>query len=225
MRSDSVFSTSSLQAYLSLIMLCGIALALSIQPPARIAAILSSGSTYPASLFHLAFVLLFGMFAVNRGAVIAKNTSVRILQLKVILRFLEHIAYGLLLLLPYVVFSRALLPDRLAGIFILILYVAVSSLFFCLVSFRLELRSNRWKSGAFLQRYGLYAAFCLVPFGVGMSHRSLSVILSVSPIGVVARIIGGASAIDLVVGFLVPSVGILWLLIRLQRIDRRPHAI
>lgn len=225
MRSDSVFSTSSLQAYLSLIILCGIALALSIQPPARIAAILSSGSTYPASLFHLAFVFLFGMFAVNRGAVVAVNTSARILQLKLIFRLLAHIIYGLLLLLPYFVFSRALLPDRLAGIVILVLYVAVSSLFFCLVSFRLELRSNRWKSGAFLQRYGLYAAFCLVPFGIGMSHRSLSVILSISPIGLAARIIGGASAIDLFVGFLVPSVGILWLLTRLQRIDRRPHAI
>lgn len=225
MRSDHVFSTSSLQAYLSLILLCGIALALSIQPSLRIAALHVSYFSYAPRLFHLTFVFLFGMFAVNRGAVIAANTSARILRLKLVFRFLEPIAYGLLLLLPYFVFSRALLPDRIAGIFILVLYVAVSSLFFCLVSFRLELRGNRRRRGAFLLRYGLYTAFCFVPFGIGMSHRSLSVILSISPIGLATRIIGGASAIDLSVGFLVPSIGILWLLTRLRRIDRRHHAI
>ena len=222
MRSDSVFSTSSLQAYLSLTVLCGIALALSIQPSSRIVALHFS---HPPSLFHLAFVFLFGMFSVNRGAVIAANTSARILRLKLVFRFLEHIAYGLLLLLPYLVFSRALLPAGIAGIFILVLYVAVLSFFFCLLSFRLELRGNSRRRGAFLLRYGLYAAFCLVPFGIGMSHRSLSVILSVSPIGLATRIIEGASAIDLFAGFLVPSIGILWLLTRLRRIDRRHHAI
>lgn len=225
MRSDSVFSTSSLQAYLSLVLLCGIALVLSIQPSSRIAELRASDFAYPPSLFPLAFVSIFGLFAVNRGAVIAANTSVRIFRLKLILRFLEHIAYGLLLLLPYFVCCRALLPDRVAGIFVLVLYVAVSSLFFCLVSFQLELRGHRRRREAFLLRYGLYAAFCLIPFGIGMSHRSFSAILSVSPIGLATRIIGGASAIDLLVGFLVPSIGILWLLTRLRRIDRRHHAI
>ena len=223
MRSDSVFSTSSLQVYLSLIVLCGIALALSIQSSSRIASL--HFFSHSPSLFHLAFVLLFGMFAVNRGAVIAANTSARILRLKLVFRFLEHIACGLLILLPYLVFSRALLPARIAGIFILILYVAVYSFFFCLASFRLELRSNRRRRGAFLLRYGLYAAFCLVPFGIGMSHPSLSGILSASPIGLTTRIIEGASGIELFVGFLVPSIGIFWLFTRLRRIDRRHHAI
>ncbi|MEE8593163.1 MAG: hypothetical protein V3T03_03440 [Candidatus Bipolaricaulota bacterium] len=225
MRSDSVFSTSSLQAYLSLTVLCGIALALSIQPPLRIAALHASGVFHPPSLFHLAFVFLFGLFSVNRGAVIAANTSARILRLKLMFRFLTHIAYGLLLLLPYFVYSRALIPSRLAGMFIIVLYVAVSSLFFCLVSFQLDLRGDHRERGAFFLRYGFYAAFCLVPFGIGMSHRSLSVVLSVSPIGLATRIIGGASATELVVGFLVPSIGILWLLTRPRRIDRRHLAI
>ena len=223
MRSDSVFSTSSLQVYLSMTVLCGIALALSIQPSSRIAA-LPFFSHWP-SLFHLAFVLLFGMFAVNRGAVIAANTSARILRLKLVFRFLEHIAYGLLLLLPYLVFSRALLPARIAGVFVLSLYVVVLAFFFCLVSFRLEIRSGRRRPGAFLLRYSLYATFCLVPFGIGMSHPSLSCILSASPIGFATRIIEGASAIELFMGFLIPSIGILWLLTRLRRIDGRHHAV
>jgi len=224
-RSDSVFSMSSLQAYLSLTVLCGIALALSIQPSLRIAAVHASDLSHLPSLFHLVFVFLFGLFSINRGAVIAANASARILRLKLMFRFLEHIACGLLLLLPYFVYSRALLPAKIAGIFILVLYVAVSSLFFCLVSFRLEQRGDHRKRGAFLLRYGLYATFCLVPLAVGMSHRSLSVILSVSPIGLATRVIGGASAIELFVGFLVPSSGILWLLNGLRRINRRHLAI
>ncbi|MCK4570584.1 hypothetical protein KAT84_01415 [Candidatus Bipolaricaulota bacterium] len=225
MRSDTVFSTSSLQAYLTLVFLCGIALALSIQPASRIAALRASNISYLPGLFHLAFVFLFGLFAVNRGAVVAANASARISHLKLILRFLEHIVYGLLLLLPYLLFSRALLSDRIIGLFILASYTAVSSLFFCLVSYRLELRGNRRKRNAFLLRYGFYGAFCLVPFGIGMSHRSLSLLLGASPIGLATRIIGEASAIELLIGFLVPILGILWLLTRRRRFDRRHYAV
>lgn len=225
MRSDTVFSTSSLQAYLSLVFLCGIALMLSIQPTSRIATLHASDLSYLPGLFHLAFVFLFGLFAVNRGAVVAAAAAPRIPHLKLILRFLEHIAYGLLLLLPYLLFSRALLSDRIVGLFILVSYTAVSSLFFCLASFQLELRGNRRKQNAFLLRYGFYLAFCLVPFGIGMSHRSLSLLLGASPMGLATRIIGEASAIELLTGFLVPILGILWLLTRRQRFDRRHHAV
>ena len=225
MRSDSVFSTSSLLAYLSLILLYGIALALSIQPPARIAAFHASNLSYPSGLFPIVAVVLFGLFAVNRGSIVAANVSTRIKRLKPVLRFIEPISYGLILLFPYFVYSRALLSGRTGGIIVLVTYTAVSSLFFCLTSFQLELRANRERRSAFLLRYGLYAACCLVPLGIGVSHRSLSLVLSASPIGIATQIIRGASASELFVGFLVPSMGILWILTRCRRPDRRHHAI
>ena len=225
MRSDTVFSSSSLQAYLSLVLLCGIALALSIQPASRIAVLRTSDVSYPPGLFHLAFVFLFGLFSLNRGAVVAANASARIPHLKLILRFLECIAYGLMLLLPFLLFSRALLSEPVLGLLLLVSYTAVSSLFFCLASFRLELRGNQRKRSAFLIRYGFYIAFCLVPVGIGMSHSSLSLVLNASPIGLATRIIGGGSALELIIGFLVPLLGTLWLLTRRRRFDRRHHAV
>jgi len=133
-RSDSVFSASSLQAFLSLILLCGIALILSIQSPSRIASLHVSNLPHWSGLFHVGSVFLFGLFAVNRGSVIAASTASQMRQLKLALRLLAHITYGLLLLLPYFVFSRALLAGRLAGIVSHVAYMAVSALFLGLAS-------------------------------------------------------------------------------------------
>jgi hypothetical protein len=218
-RSDTVFSTSSLQAYVSLVFLSGIALALSIQPSTRIAALRASDVSYPPGLFHISLVFFFGVFAISRGAVLAANIPARLSHTKLILRFLEHIAYGLLLV------SRSLVSSGAMSLIALVLYVAISSLFFCLVSLRLEQRSDHRKQGAFLLRYGSYFAFSLVPFGVGFSHPSLSLFLSASPVGFASRLIGGASALEVVTGFLIPILGILWILTRRQRFDRRPHAV
>ena len=225
MRSDTVFSTSSLQAYLSLVMLCGIALALSIPPAARISSLRVSDVSYPPGLFHIAFILLFGLFSINQGAIIAANISSRLSRLKLVFRFAAHIAYGLAILSPYLVFSRTLMPSGTAGLIALILYTAISSLFFGLASFHLELRSGHRKQSAFLLRYSCYAAFCVVPFITVLSHSSLLLFLSVSPVGFATRIIGGASAMEVITGFFIPLLGILWILTRRQRFNRRPHAV
>ncbi len=225
MRSDSVFSTGSLQACFLLVLLCGIALALSIQPESPISALRVSDMSYSPDLFYLAFAFLFGLFAVNRGAVVAENASKWVSHLKLALRLLAHIAYGLLLLFPFLLFSRAFLSEHVFGLSFLILYTAVSSFFFCLASFRLELRGIQRKRSAFLLRYGLYIAFCLVPVGIGAAHPSLSLFPSASPIGLSSHIIEGASALELVIGFLVPIVGILWLFTRRRRFDWRHHAV
>ncbi|MBU1048577.1 hypothetical protein KKG90_01000 [Candidatus Bipolaricaulota bacterium] len=225
MRTDTVFSTSSLQAYLSLVVLCGIALGLSIQPAVTIAALRASDITYPPGLFHMSFVLIFGLFAINRGAIVAANISSRVSHLKLVLRFLEHIGYGLMLLLPFIIYSRALIPSGTAGLITLVAFTAIAAVFFCLISLRLELRGTHRRRGAFLLRYGCYLAFCLIPFGIGLSHPSLVLFVSASPIGFATRVIEGASASEIAIGFLVPVLGILWILTRRQRFDRRHHAV
>jgi hypothetical protein len=224
-RSDSVFSSGSMQGLLTLVILSGIALAISIQPPARIAAADASDLSYLPSLFPLVAVFLFGAFAVGRGALIALNASTRRLGFKQGRLFAEHILCGLLLVIPYFLFSRPIVPTRGAGVALLVLYLALSAVFFGLVSFRLEVRSSQTKRGTFLLRYGIYLTFCAVPLGIGMSSRALSIVLSLSPIGSAMQIARGASAGALSISFLVPFVGIVLTLARLRRIERRPHAI
>ncbi len=225
MRTDTVFSTSSLQAYLSLVFLCGVALALSIQPAVAISAIRTSDMRYPPGLFHMSFILIFGLFSINRGSLIAANITAHVARAKLVLRFAEHIAYALVLLTPYFLYSRSLIPRGVFSLVVLILYSAVMSLFFCLVSFRLEQRGGHRKQSAFLLRYGTFLAFCLIPFGIGLSVPSLNAFVNVSPVGFASRMIVGASAFDIAIGFLVPIFGIFWLLTRRQRFDRRHHAV
>jgi len=225
MRSDTVFSTSSLQAYLSLILFCGVALAASIQPASRIATLHASDIAYPPGLFTLSFVFFFGLFSINRGAIIAANTATRISHAKLLLRNLEHIVYGLILLSPYLVFSRSLLPNGGSDLLVLVLYTVIMSLFLCLVSFHLERRDAHRKRRAFLLRYGSYLAFCFIPLGAGISHSSLSFFVTASPIGFALRIMEGATTLELITGFFVATAGVLWVLTRRQRFDRRPHAV
>jgi hypothetical protein len=224
-RSDSVFFSASLQAHLALVLLCGISLALSIQPASELAALRTLRSAQLPYLFHVFTVFVFGLFAVSRGAVLAANTGPRILRVRPMLHLLSHLGCGVLLLLPYFVYSRALLPGRGATLFVLLVYMTTMALFFSLASFRLGVRGHRNNRDAFLARYGVYVLFCLLPLGVGVSHPSLSTALAVSPIGFVMEIIAGPSTAKWFIGFCVPLLGILWMLTRLRQVDGRYHAI
>lgn len=225
MRSDTIFSANSLQADVSLVLFCGVALAASIQPASRIATLSASTIAFPPGLFTVSFVFFFGLFSINRGAIIAEHAAKRLSHTRLILRSLEHIVFGLILLSPYLVFSRSLLPNGGRDLLVLVLYTAMSALFLCLASFHLACRDTIRKRGNFLLRYGAYLAFCVIPLGVGVSHASLSFFTAVSPIGVAIQVMEAATALDLITGFSAVIAGAVWILTRKQRFDRRPHVV
>jgi hypothetical protein len=225
MRSDAVFSTGALQAHLTLVALSGIALAASIQPASRIAALRVSSLTYPPTLFPLAVTFLFGVFAVSRGAAMAASAEGRFIRSRLLLRVVEQMAFGLLILLPYHLFSRALLPAKTPGMMILVVYSLFASVFLCLASLRLEARGARRRRGAFLLRYGFLLAVFVLPVPIGLLSSRSSIVLALSPIGFAMKAVEGISVSHAIVGFAIPTMGIILSLTGIGRIDRRHHAV
>ena len=225
MRTDSVFSPSAVQAHLIMLLASGISLALSIQPATQIAALRVSALAYSPAIFPVVTTLSFGLFSVSRGAAIAGESGGRIVRSRLVLRVMQSIAFGLLALLPFYLFSRSLLLTRAWGVLMLVSHALLLGLFVALASFYLETQRVRERRSAFLLRYGFYLAFCLVPFALGTISGSLSVLLSLSPIGFAIEAIHGLSPTEALLGYLVPCSGLVWVLMRLQRLDRRHHAI
>jgi len=225
MRPESVFSMASLQGFLTVVIACGIALLLSIHPGARVAALHGSRWIIPPSSFHIVYVLMLGFLGVGRGALIAANLPLRVFRPKLYGQIAQHIVLAQLLVLPLLVFSRSVFPDRSGSLLLLFVYATLISFLFALVSYRLDLRGMRRKRSAFLLRYGIYVGYVLIPFGLGISTRALSGFVSLSPIGVTQQIVGEISALPLVVAFLFPVLATLLLLVRGRPTLRRGHEV
>jgi len=225
MRTDSVFSPGALQAHLTMLLASGISLALSIQPSTQIAALRVSALAYSPAIFPVVTTLSFGLFSVSRGAAIAGESGGRIVRSRLVLRAVQSITFGLLALLPFYLFSRSLLLTRAWGVLALVSHTFLLGLFVALASFYLETQRVRERRSAFLLRYGFYLAFCLVPFALGTVSSSVSILLSLSPIGFAMAAMRGLSVTEALLGYLVPCLGLASILMRLQRLDRRHHAI
>ncbi len=224
MRTDSVFSASALQAHVAMILVSGLSLALSIQPPTQISALRVAAMTYSPMIFPLVTTLIFGLFAVSRGALLASEAGDRIARARLLLRAIQQISFGLVVLVPFYVFSRALLPTGTWGVVALLGYSFLFGLFVCVASFHLERHRVRKRRSAFLLRYAVYLALCVIPFALGTISESVSLLLTVSPIGFAIEVVQGISVAQAVSGCVVPFLGLMGVLMRLQRADRRHHA-
>jgi len=224
MRTDSVFSASALQAHIAMILISGISLAVSIQPPTQISALRVAALAYSPMIFPVVTTLVFGLFAVSRGALLASEAGNRLVRSRLVLRAMQQISFGLLVLLPFYVFSRALLPTGTRGVLALLGYSLLFGLFACVASFHLESHRVRERRSAFLLRYTFYLAFCLIPFALGTISESVSFFLSLSPMGFAIEVVQGISAVQAALGCVVPFLGLIIVLMRLQRADRRHHA-
>lgn len=227
MKSKSIFSPLSLQAYMTLLIVGGISLGISIQPASTISQLRSASISNPPGFFHIAFILLIGLFAVNRGAVLAHDVPRHASRRRILGGLLPHLAFALLLFLPYLIYARALLPTVWGGTLAFVFYALELGLFIGLAALRLEHREGHPSRSGFLLRYGLFIGYCLVPYGVGLAHPALVPIITISPAGMAFHLIDGAVALNTTLGFLTPLVGVLGLLIlRSRRTDyRRHHAI
>ena len=225
MRSDRSPSLASSQSLLALVILSGMALAISIQSPSKIAAAYAADLSRLPLLFPATTAVFLGVFAMTRGAAVAARTTVRRLRWATVLLLGENIFCAIALLIPYFVFSRAVVPAGGGGIALALVYMVPSCFFFALLSFGLEVRHRQGKRGSFALRYSLYLLLCGVPIGLSALTSLPPVVASLSPIGVTLQMVRGAETSEIVVGLLAPVVGILVSVIFLRRIGRRPHAI
>lgn len=224
MRTDSVFSISALQGHLALLLISGISLLLSIQPASPISVLRGAPVVYSPIVFPLVTTLAFGLFAIARGALLAGDAGSHVVRARLLLRVIQHVSFGLVAVFPLCLYSRSILQTRAIGVVVLMAYMFLLGVFACVASFRVEARRLHAGRSAFAVRYGLYIAFCLVPFVAGTLLQSVSILVIVSPIGFAVQAVGGVSIVQAIVGCAVPCIGLIWILARLPRVHRRYHA-
>lgn len=221
-RSDSVLSSGAVQGYFLLLLACGAGLLFSIPTGSRVAQLMELRWSPSPLSFHLTYVTLVGLLGTFRGIAAAGWDR---LKWRTLSKLLGHILFGQAILLPYMFFSRALLPGRELVVPLLIAYTMLVAFMLALVALRLSLWGAARRSHTFLLQYALVGLLFLVPWALGLVPGVPSTTALLSPIGATREIAGSAPAIELLIAFAFPSVMILVQLPRLRHLIRRHHAV
>jgi len=221
-RSDSVLSSGAVQGYFLLLLACGAGLLLSIPAGARVAQLMELRWSPSPLVFHLTYVTLVALFGTFRGIAAARWDR---LKWKTLLKLAWHVLFAQVILLPYMLFSRALLPGRELVAPLLVLYTTLLAFMLALIALRLALWGAARRSHTFLLQYALVALLFLVPWALGLLPGVPSTIALLSPIGATIEIAGSAPAIELLIAFAFASLLILVQLPHLRHLIRRHHAV
>lgn len=219
---SSVLSSRAVQGYYLLLVACGIALVFSIPPITRVAQLMQPHWEPPPQTFFAVYVTISALLGLARGASAASWGRVR---WNTILSLSVHAAFGQFLVLPLLVFSRALLPGRDVALVLLVAYSLLAILMFSLIALRLELWGSARRTRPFILQYTIFALFLIVPPAFSFLARTPSIVTVFSPLGAALRILQPASATELVVAFVFVLLIILIQLLRIRRLIRRAHAV
>ncbi len=218
----SVLSSRALQGYYFLLVACGIGILLSIPPATRVAQLMEPHWDPPPQTFFVVYVTITALLGLARGSAAASWGRVRWSTLLVLL---VHTLFGQLLALPFLVFSRALLPGRDTALVLLVVYSTLAALMFSLIALRLELWGTVRRSRPFVLQYTVFGLILAVPWVVSIIAQVPPIVAVLSPIGAALRIMHPASAAEnsTALVFALLMIGIQLLSIR--RPIRRHHAV
>ena len=191
-RAYVLLDRESWRPFFTLVFFTGVALVLSV-PGARAVGDLARASFLVRTpTFFYALTLFMGLLGLGIGATSAERGErgermVRCLLLRVLL--------GEFLVLPYLVFSRALFPGREGAFALVILYTTLVSLLCAIVS-RLVEQPLRWRSSTgFLVKYVFFLGYNAVP---------LAGVPLLSPLGATRVLLEGATPVAAAAAFALP---------------------
>lgn len=221
-RNDSVFSSSAVQGYSLLLLACGGALLFSIPSATRVSGLMGSHWEPSPLLFHLTYLTLMSLFGMFRGIAAARWYR---LQWGTLLRLAGHILFAQLILLPYLIFARALLPGKSMVTPLLGVYATLAACMFSMIGLRLNVWGSARRAHTFVVQYTIFGLLLLLPWVIGLVPRIPSSIAVLSPVGAALRIVQDGSALELSVafGFVLSMVCIQ--LFWTRRLIRRSHAV
>lgn len=182
----------SWRPFFTLVFFAGLALVLSVPGVRTVGNLAGASLLVRTPTFFYTLALFMGLLGLGIGATSAERGErgagmVRCLLLRVLL--------GEWLVLPYLVFSRALFPGREGAFALVILYTTLVSLLCAIVS-RLVEQPLRWRSSTgFLVKYVLFLSYNVVP---------LAGIPFLSPLGATRLLLEGATPAATAAAFAVP---------------------
>ena len=187
----ALIDKESLQPFFSLLLFCGIALILSIPPARRIQHFDAFSLLSGIPAYFYAHALFIGIFGLNVGATsVARGERAFVFPL-----LAGRILLAQFLLLPYVLFERALFPGKEAAVVLFLVYTTLVGVLCAVASRLIEEPWQRTSSRGFLLKYTLFTIYYVV------SLVSLPIL---SPLGMVASLLHGEPASLLILAYAVP---------------------
>jgi len=219
---SSVLSSRAIQGYYFLLFACGIGLLVSIPPATRVAQLMEPHWEPPPQTFFVVYVTITALLGLARGSAAASWGRVR---WNTIRSLSVHVVFGQFLVLPFLIFSRALLPGRDTALLLLATYSTLSAVMFSVIGLRLELWGSARRTRPFILQYTLFGLFLLVPWVLSFLARIPPIVAVFSPIGAALRIMQPASAAENAVAFTSVLLMTCIQLFSIRRPIRRSHAV
>ena len=219
---SSVLSSRAIQGYYFLLVACGIGLLFSIPPATRVAQLMEPHWEPPAQTFFAVHVTITALLGLARGAAAASWGRVR---WNTLLSLSAHALFGQFLVLPFLIFSRALLPGRDAALLLLVAYSTLAALMFSLIALRLESWGSVRRARPGILQYTVFGLVLVVPWVLAALAPTLPIIAVFSPIGAALSIVQPASAAETAVAFASVLLMISVQLLRIRQPIRRTHVV
>jgi len=221
-RPDSVFSSSAAQGYFLLLVACGGGLLFSIPAGAHVSNLMEVHWNPSPVVFHLTYLTLLSLLGTFRGIAAARWD---LQAWKSLPRLGAHILFGQLIVLPYMLFSRALLPGRPLVLLLLGAYAMLIAFMFSLIAFRLDRWGRARHAHTFMLQYAIFGLALLLPWALGLIPQVPGAISLFSPLCAGLRITQSASAEELAIAFAFALLMIAIQLVGIRRSTRRSHAV
>jgi len=189
------------QLYGLLLLLSGAALLVSTPIAGRLSQSPAAAGGQLPLIFLLTYAVLMALVGLHRGSAAAAMSGEA--YPRVILAL--QVAVAQLLMAPFLVFVRAVLPSHEPRIALIAAYVGLVSFAAGMVAFRLERWAERTRRDAFPLKHVVVFAYYLAPFFLGFAgHASATLLGLISPIGAVYGLLEGMPAHLAAIAFLAP---------------------
>ena len=188
--------------YVSLLLLCGVALVFSMPWATRVRELIASPWQPSPLVFFSVYVLVAGLVGLNRGAALAPRG---LHQWRLLAKSQVQIGFAHFLLMPYFVYVRVLLPGLESRIPIVVAYAALIGGVLGLAGYTLETRRSAHGKSSSGLRYGLGAALYTLPLAALLTEGSLRAVVAVSPFGAVQQLLAAHGGAVSPIAFAVPA--------------------
>jgi len=211
---ERIVPADGTQAYSMLLLLCGVAMLFAIPFASRVWQHSAFRSFFVPSMFFFAYTFLMSVLGMTRGSAIAREER----RPRAALLIGYQVLLGQLLVLPYLIYVRAVLKASEPRIALVALYACLVAYLAGLLGYSIETRALRRQRSALFRKLGVVLAGYVLPFAVDFALAGRAGILSLlSPIGAVLHILERGPALTTAFAFAMPTVVLVLFLLRICR--------
>ena len=211
---ERIVPADGTQAYSVLLLLCGVAMLFAIPFASRVWQHSAFRAFFVPSMFFFAYTFLMTVLGMARGSAIAREEH----RLRAALTIAGQVLLGQLLVLPYLIYVRAVLRASEPRIALVALYACLVAYLAGLLGHSMEARALRRQKPAFFRKTAVLLVYYVLPFALDLALVARAGLLSlVSPIGAVLHILERGPALSTAFAFVIPLVAVALCLLRIWR--------